>query len=116
MSYRSSVCGLTKIFQTFAFTRSSKITRLAAFLYGPICYALFLVPYLYACGFVGNFVVSRSIDSTPTISWYNALLIDTALLVIFGIQHSVMARQGFKKWWTQFVAKPIERSTYYLDR
>jgi methanethiol S-methyltransferase len=94
--------------------RQNKIARLAAFFYGLVCYAIFFVTFLYACGFIGNFVVPHSIDSTPVISWNNALLVDVTLLGIFGIQHSVMARQGFKNWWTQFVSKPIERSTYVL--
>ena len=95
-------------------SQSKQMTRLAAFLYGLVCYAISFATLLYSCGFVGNFVVPRSIDSDPIISWDNALLIDAALLGIFGIQHSVMARQGFKHWWTQLIPQPIERSTYVL--
>jgi methanethiol S-methyltransferase len=94
--------------------KDNKIARFAAFFYGLVCYAISFVTLLYACGFVGNFVVPRSIDAAPAIAWPIALLVDAALLGVFGLQHSVMARQGFKNWWTQFVPKPIERSTYIL--
>ncbi len=95
-------------------TRQNKTARLAAFLYGLVCYGISVVTLLYLCGFVGNFGVPRSIDSAPAISWDKALLVDAASIGIFGIQHSVMARQGFKTWWTKFVPKPVERSTYLL--
>jgi methanethiol S-methyltransferase len=100
--------------QTLPAKRQNKTARLVAFLYGLVCYAFSVGTLLYLCGFVGNFGVFRSIDSVPTLSWDKALLIDAALLGIFGIQHSVMARLGFKNWWTQFVPKPVERSTYLL--
>jgi methanethiol S-methyltransferase len=93
---------------------TQKVARFAAFIYGLLCYGIFLVTFLYACGFVGNFWVPRSIDSAPIISTGNSLLVDAALIGVFGIQHSVMAREGFKNWWTRFVAKPVERSTYVL--
>jgi methanethiol S-methyltransferase len=100
--------------QTFLSTTQNKIAQISAFLYGLVCYAISFVTLLYTAGFVGNFVVPRSIDSAPIISWSNALLVDAALIGIFGVQHSVMARQGFKNWWTQFVPKHVERSTYIL--
>jgi protein-S-isoprenylcysteine O-methyltransferase Ste14 len=100
--------------QSMQTTNQNKMARFAAFLYGLICYAIAFITLLYTCGFVGNFVVPRSLDAAPVLSWGNALLVDAALIGIFGIQHSVMARPGFKSWWTQFVPKPIERSTYLL--
>src|SRR5690242_19709791 len=83
-------------------------------LYGILSYALFFGTYLYAIGFVTNLVVPTSLDKTRSASLLIALLINVGLLVLFALQHSVMARPAFKKWWTQFVPEPIERSTYVL--
>jgi methanethiol S-methyltransferase len=90
------------------------MTRFVAFLYGLISYFIFSVTFLYAVGFVSILVVPKTIDSGLATSIGRALTIDVLLMSLFAVQHSVMARPQFKSWWTQFVPKSVERSTYVL--
>ena len=85
-----------------------------AFLYGLFSYAVFLAVFVYAIGFIGGFLTPTMIDGAPTRPLLEAIAIDLGLLTLFALQHSVMARPAFKRWWTQYVPESIERSTYVL--
>jgi protein-S-isoprenylcysteine O-methyltransferase Ste14 len=87
--------------------------RIAYFLYGLAAYALFLAAFLYATGFVGDLdIVPKGIDDGMVVPVAQAIIVNVGLLLLFAVQHNVMARPWFKDWWTRFVPRPIERSTY----
>jgi protein-S-isoprenylcysteine O-methyltransferase Ste14 len=88
--------------------------RWAFFAYGVACHLLFLATYAYLCGFTGNLLVPRSIDGPASMPWPAAAAINVALLLAFGLQHSIMARPAFKRVWTRLVPHSIERATYVL--
>ena len=88
--------------------------RFAIFAYGLVNYVIFLGVFLYFIGFLGNLLVPRAIDAEPTEPFWQAAAVNLALILVFGLQHSVMARPAFKQWWTLFVPHEAERSTYVL--
>jgi protein-S-isoprenylcysteine O-methyltransferase Ste14 len=90
------------------------MSRALAFAYAVVCYLAFLASYVYLIGFVGNFIVPTTIDGGPSTSTVLAVAVNLGLILVFGLQHSVMARPAFKRVWTKIVPKPLERSTYVL--
>jgi protein-S-isoprenylcysteine O-methyltransferase Ste14 len=90
------------------------VTRLIAFLYGIVTYAIMFLTFLYLFAFLANFLVPKTIDSGEPGPWVTALLVNIALVLLFGLPHSVMARPAFKDWWTKIVPRPVERTTYVL--
>src|SRR4051812_35212499 len=88
--------------------------RVCAVLYGFAAYLAFFATILYAIGFVASLFVPKSIDSGPAGPITEAVMLNLLLMSVFAIQHSVMARPQFKRWWTQYVPKSVERSTYVL--
>ena len=91
------------------------MTRAASLFFAIVAYAIFFATFLYLIVFVGDFsFAGRTVDEGPQAAVPTAIAIDIALIALFGLQHSVMARQGFKRWWTRTVPPPIERSVYVL--
>jgi protein-S-isoprenylcysteine O-methyltransferase Ste14 len=88
--------------------------RFAILFYGILCYAAFLATFVYAAGFVANAFVPTSVDGGQAGPLARALVVDVALLGLFAVQHTGMARRGFKRWLTRFVPREAERSTYVL--
>src|SRR5690606_29521892 len=97
-----------------AATGAHMFKRLVIVAYGLVSYAVFFVTFLYAIGFIGNLWVPKTLDSPRETTFATALLVNLGLLALFAVQHSLMARPAFKRWWTRFVPESAERSTYVL--
>jgi protein-S-isoprenylcysteine O-methyltransferase Ste14 len=93
---------------------TNRTLRFTAFLYGAVAYFTFVITILYAIGFVSGLIVPKTIDAGAKSSTFAALVVNLALMSLFAVQHSIMARKNFKQWWTRFIPKPVERSTYVL--
>ncbi|RON47249.1 methanethiol S-methyltransferase [Pseudomonas frederiksbergensis] len=89
--------------------------KLTGLLYSLCCYVFFLATALYMIGFLSGIGVPKDINTGPGLSWPLAVIVDTLLITLFAVQHSGMARQRFKRWWTRFIPAPIERATYVLS-
>jgi methanethiol S-methyltransferase len=94
--------------------KGSLIARITAFLYGLVAYLVFFGTFLYAIGFVSGLLVPKTIDTGAVVPATEAIIVNVLLMSVFAVQHSVMARPQFKAWWTQYVPKSVERSTYVL--
>ena len=94
--------------------RGNALGRFVAFLYGLAAYAVFFGSFLYAIGFVSGLAVPKTIDTGSVTPLAESIIVDIVLMSLFAGQHSVMARRQFKEWWTQYVPKSVERSTYVL--
>jgi protein-S-isoprenylcysteine O-methyltransferase Ste14 len=95
-------------------SNGSLFARTVAFLYGLTAYAVFFVTFLYAIGFVEDLVVPTTIDAGIVAPTITSIVINVVLMSVFALQHSIMARKQFKRWWTQYLPASVERTTYVL--
>ena len=93
---------------------NNRAVRAIALVYSACCYVVFLITFLYLIGFVGSVAVPKNINDGPLLAWSLAVLINCALILLFGVQHTVMARKGFKRWLAAVIPTSVERSTYVL--